>query len=75
MCSIDSGGSWYRRLLERRLRPFLPSFMVGLPVGSLRWDAWLVLGAKDTVRGMIRGDSLAVFLVCGLLSWYGVSLV
>lgn len=47
------------RLLDRRLLPFLPSFMV-LSAEGLLDGAWLVLAAKDRVRGSKREDRLAV---------------
>ena len=54
----------YRRLLDRLLRLFFPSFMfLASPLG-LREGAGLVLAAKDKVRGTIRLDSLAVFNDC-----------
>ena len=60
MCSIDSGGSWYSRLLERLLLlAFFPSFIFGSP-GILREGADLVLGVKASVRGTSRGDTMAV---------------
>lgn len=59
MCSIDSVGSWYIKLLERRLLPFLPSLITAFPdenFGGVKF----VLAAKDKVRGRSRGDRLAV---------------
>lgn len=54
----------YKRLLDRLLRLFFPSFMfLASPLG-LREGAGLVLAAKDKVRGTIRLDSLAVFNGC-----------
>lgn len=54
----------YRRLLDRLLRLFFPSFIfLASPLG-LREGAGLVLAAKDKVRGTIRLDSLAVFNSC-----------
>ena len=47
------------RLLDRRLLPFLPSFMV-LSAESLLDGAGLVLAANERVRGRRREDRLAV---------------
>lgn len=47
------------RLLDRRLLPFLPSFMV-LSAEGLLDGACLVLAANDRVRGSRREDRLAV---------------
>lgn len=54
-------GSWYIKLLERLLLPFLPSF-IAESADRLRGCAALVLAAKDKVRGTIREDSFAVLL-------------
>jgi len=69
-CSTDSGGSWYIKLLDLRLLPCLvsPMFLSVLSADDLLMGAGLVLAAKDRVRGMIRGDSLAVLIVSGLVS-------
>ena len=56
---MDSGGSWYSRLLDLRLLVFLPSF-IAASLGRLRDGADLVLAAKERVRGRSREDSLAV---------------
>ena len=56
---MDSGGSWYNKLLDLRLLLFLPSFMT-TSLDLLREGADLVLAAKERVRGRIREDSLAV---------------
>ena len=47
------------RLLDLRLRPFLPSFIVFCTDG-LRCGGQLVLAAKESVRERRREDSLAV---------------
>ena len=61
MCSIDSGGSWYMRLLERLLLLFLPSFIL-VSADDLSEGAGLVLGVKASVRGTSREDRFAVLL-------------
>lgn len=61
ICSIDSVGSWYIKLLERRLLPFLPSFMIE-SVEFLRGGGALVLAAKDNVGESSREDRFAVLL-------------
>ena len=66
MCSNDSGGSEYSRLLDRRLRPlFWPLIMMCLK-GDLRRDGdGLSSRAMVTVGGITSGDSLTVFLMKG----------
>ena len=58
---MDSGGSWYIRLLERLLLLFLPSFIFFSP-DDPNEGAGLVLGVKASVRGTSREDRFAVFL-------------
>ena len=68
MCSIDSGGSWYIRLLERLLLLFLPSFIFFSPA-DLSEGAGLVLGVKASVRGTSREDRFAVLLGFEWSAW------
>lgn len=59
ICSKDSGGSWYSRLLERLLLLFFPSFIFDDP-DDLSEGAVLVFGENASVRGINKGDRLAV---------------
>lgn len=59
ICSKDSGGSWYSRLLERLLLLFFPSFIFDDP-DDLSEGAALVLAENASVRGINKGDRLAV---------------
>ena len=55
------------RLLDLRLRPFLPSFIV-FGTEGLRCGGELALAANESVRGRRREDSLAVLRYCGIAS-------